>query len=73
VFNQKEQKMGEVKWSWSKEDFVVVVVLSTILWMPFSRADLSDQSASVEHYKMLSTVEYTGQGQFKHQTETVLT
>ncbi len=65
--------MKKVKWLWSKHGFGVIVALSVILWMPLCQAGLYDQNPNVEHYKMLSTVEYTGQGQFKHQVETMFT
>lgn len=64
--------MKKLIWFWSKHDFGVLLILIAILWAPLCNASLSD-STDVEHYKMLSTVEYTGQGQFKHQVETMLT
>ena len=65
--------MKKVERFWMKRDFGVMMALSAILWTPLCQAGLYDQNADVEHYKMLSTVEYTGQGQFKHQVETMLT
>ncbi|MFC1781707.1 hypothetical protein ACFLZ8_05545 [Planctomycetota bacterium] len=64
--------MEKVKWSLSKE-LLVVLVLCTIVYVPFCQANMLGEIPDVEHHKMLSTVEYTGQGQFKHQVETQLT
>ncbi|MBN2183178.1 MAG: hypothetical protein JW715_14800 [Sedimentisphaerales bacterium] len=56
-----------------KLDFGFIIALCAILWTPFCIAGIYEQDQEVEHYKMLSTVEYSGQGQFKHQVETTLT
>jgi hypothetical protein len=43
------------------------------LLLSFGRACWATEDGSVQHYKMLSSVEYSGQGQFKNQVETLLT
>ena len=58
---------------WARKDFFVMLVLSVALLVPFSRAGLAVEGQSTEHFKMLSTVEYTGKTQFKNQVETLLT
>lgn len=65
--------MKKLKLFWTKQNIGVLTVLCAILWMPICQAGIYEQNPDVEHYKMLSTVEYTGQGQFKHQVETMLT
>jgi len=65
--------MKKLKLFWTKQKIGALIVLCAILWMPISKAGIYEQNPDVDHYKMLSTVEYTGQGQFKHQVETMLT
>jgi len=65
--------MKKLFWFWLKQDLWMLLILSAILWTPLCQAGLYDSTPDVEHYKMLSTVEYTGQGQFKHQVETMFT
>jgi hypothetical protein len=57
----------------SKGNLGVIFALAVILWMPLSQAGQFNQNSNVGHYKMLSTIEYSGQGQFKHQVETLFT
>ncbi len=55
---------------------IVMLLLCPILWSSLCMGSYWGESAnniSVEHQKMLSTIEYTGDGQFKHQVETLLT
>ncbi len=49
----------------------MVVALSVILLLTFCKAGLAE-SESIQHYKLLSSVEYSGEGQFKNQVETLL-
>jgi hypothetical protein len=65
--------MEKLKLFWTKNSIGALVVLWTILWIPICQAGIYEQNQDVEYYKMLSTVEYTGQGQFIHQVETMLT
>ena len=55
---------------------IVMLLLCPILWSPLCMGSYwgeSPNNINVEHQKMLSTIEYTGDGQFKHQVETLLT
>jgi hypothetical protein len=51
---------------------IVIFVVNILFWAGLCRADIENQNRTTEHYKMLSSIEYTGQGQFKHQLETQL-
>lgn len=66
--------MKKVECFWSKLDSGLIIALCAILWTPLCQAGIGiyDQNQDIEHYKMLSTVEYTGEGQFRHQVETTL-
>jgi len=44
-----------------------------VLFQVFSATSLARAKETVQHYKMISTVEYTGQGQFRNQVETAFT
>ena len=54
---------------------IVMLLLCPILWSPLCLGSYwsENPNVSVDHQKMLSTIEYTGDGQFKHQVETLLT
>ena len=65
--------MEKLKLFWAKENIGTLIALCVTLWMPVCQAGVYEQNPDVDYYKMLSTVEYTGQGQFKHQVETMLT
>jgi hypothetical protein len=65
--------MEKLKLFWTEHNIGALIGLCTILWMPICQAGIYEQNPDVEYYKMLSTVEYTGQGQFTHQVETMLT
>ena len=55
--------------------YFIMLLLCTILCSPLCMAGYwgDNPNVSVEHQKMLSTIRYTGDGQFKHQVETLLT
>ncbi len=57
-----------------KISFAVTLLLCTILFSSLCKAGFwgENPNISVEHQKILSTIEYTGDGQFKHQVETLL-
>lgn len=63
----------KTKYFWSKLAFCLAVWLSLILSPLFSKAVLAAETESLQHYKMVSTVEYTGKGQFRNQAETIFT
>lgn len=65
--------MNRTKYFWARQDFCLVMVLSIVLVLPSGRAGLAAENESVQHFKMLSTVEYTGKSQFKNQVESLFT
>lgn len=56
---------------WALPEFCLVVLLVVFLLQPFVPA-LAENN-SVQHYKMFSTVEYSGKQKFKSQVETLVT
>jgi hypothetical protein len=69
--NCKSEK--KTKCSWSKLSFCLMMWLSLVLLPQFSKAVLAAENENLQHYKMISTVEYTGKGQFRNQAETIFT
>src|SRR3972149_7130866 len=53
--------------------FCLMISLEAALCPALANATQLAGNESVQHYKMLSSVEYSGQGQFKNQVETLLT
>lgn len=55
--------------------FILVILLCSVLWSPLCLAGYwgDNSNIEVEHQKVLSSIEYKGDGQFKHQVETLLT
>jgi len=51
---------------------LLVVLLSLGFFLP-AKALSAEKGDSLQHYKMLSSVEYTGKTQFRHQIETLVT
>lgn len=49
------------------------MALSVMLLLPSGATGLAREMESVQHYKMISSVEYTGGGQFRNQVETLFT
>jgi len=64
--------MSGSKFFLSRWKCCLMLVLGLLLLL-FGRACWATQDESVQHYKMLSSVEYSGQGQFRNQVETLLT
>ncbi len=64
--------MGGTKLFWSRQSYFLILALGLLL-LSFGRACWAMEDESVQHYKMLSSVEYSGQGQFRNQVETLLT
>ena len=50
-----------------------VIALACALLLAFGRPVAGAEKESTDHYKMLSSVEYSGQTQFRNQVETILT
>jgi len=52
-----------------RQDLCLMVVLSVMLTLAFGRAGLAVEGETVQHYKILSVVEYEGKGQFRSPVE----
>jgi hypothetical protein len=65
--------MNRTKCLWSRQDFYLIIALAVALALPSGKTILAAENESVQHYKMLSTVEYTGPTQFRNQVDTLLT
>ena len=75
-------RKSKTKCFWTGRDFCLMMTLSVVLLLPFAKVGLAAGSESVEHFKMLSTIEYTrsspflslkGKGQFRHEADTLFT
>lgn len=64
------RKLGDV---WSKQGLYLAMSLSVLLLPTFGRPSLASQDKTVHRYKLLSTLEYSGQGQFSSEFETLCT
>ena len=64
---------NKTKCFWHKHAFCLMMALSVVLSLSFSKAVLAAESEGVEHFKVLSTIEYAGKGQFRNQAETLFT
>lgn len=64
---------SKTKCFWTRGKYFWVVALSVFLFLPFNKTGLAAESESTQHYKMLSSVQYSGEGQFRNQVETLLT
>jgi len=65
---------NEKKCVLNRRDFCFMMVLSIMLLLPSSGITaLARETESVQHYKMISSVEYKGEGQFRNQVETLFT
>ena len=56
---------------WNRQGFYLIIALNVILLLPFCTACIAMEEESVQSYKMVSIVEYTGEGQFRNQVETL--
>ncbi len=66
-------RKSKTKCFWTGQGFYLMMTLSVVLLLLFGKVGLAARSESVQHFKMLSTVEYTGKGQFRHEDETLFT
>ncbi len=60
-------KTTEYFWPW--DDLRLIIILSLVLLL-FGAIASASESEDVQHYKMLSAIEYMGKGQFSNQSET---
>jgi hypothetical protein len=65
--------MNRTKCLWCRQDFYLIIALAIVLALPPGKTSLAAESESVQHYKMLSTVECTGPSQFRNQVDALLT
>ncbi|MFQ6034276.1 MAG: hypothetical protein ACE5NM_00310, partial [Sedimentisphaerales bacterium] len=56
---------------WSKQALCLAMSLSVVLLSSFGRVSLASQNEAIHYYKLFSTLEYSGQSQFRNQFETV--
>jgi len=64
---------SKTKCFWAKQGFYLMMALSAVLLLTFGKVSLAVENESTQHFKMLSTVEYSGKGQFRNQIETLFT
>ena len=65
--------MDKRKRFWAGQEFWLKFVVSVTLLLSFGDVCLGTESEGVQHYKMLSTVEYAGNTQFRNQVEMLFT
>jgi hypothetical protein len=65
--------MNRTKCLGSRQYFYLIVALAVVLTLLPGKTSLAAENESVQHYKMLSTVEYTGSNQFRNQVDALLT
>lgn len=63
---------SKTKCLWTGQGFYLVMALSLVL-LSFAKVGLAATNESVQHFKMLSTIEYADKGQFRNQAETQFT
>lgn len=64
---------NETKGFLDRRNICLVMALSVMLLLSSGTTGLAREMESVQHYKMISSVEYTGGGQFRNQVETLFT
>jgi hypothetical protein len=65
--------MSKLREFWGKRMFRMAMLLSVALLLAFGSPSLASQSETVHRYKLLSTLEYSGQSQFSNEFETIYT
>ena len=65
--------MSEIKCFLSRQGFWMIMALSIMLSASSGITGLAGEQESVQHFKMISVVEYTGKEQFRNQAETLFT
>jgi hypothetical protein len=64
---------NETKGFSERRGFGLTMALSVMLLLPSGTTGLTREMESEQHYKMISSVEYAGRGQFRNQVETLFT
>ncbi len=70
---KRSQVKSRTKYFVTKWNCRLIIVVNVALLLAFGRAGLAAENETVQHYKMLSTVEYSGKGQFRNHIEAVFT
>ncbi len=70
---KRSQIKSRTKYFITRWNCRLIIVVNVALLLLFGRAGLAAESEGTQHYKMLSTVEYAGKGQFRNQIEAVFT
>ncbi len=65
--------MNKVKLFSPSQGLFLTLALILTLSLPLNRVSVGAEGENVQHYKMLSTIEYAGQSQFRNQVEGLLT
>jgi hypothetical protein len=65
--------MNRTRYFWARQYFCLVMILSVVLVLSSGKVGLATEDESVQHFKMLSSVEYAGKSQFKNLVETLFT
>jgi hypothetical protein len=64
---------NKIKCFWSRQAFVLMMSAGVVLSLFLAKAGLAKGNETTQHFKMVSSVEYTGQGQFKNRVELLFT
>lgn len=64
---------NKIKCFWSRQAFVLMMSVGVVLSLFLAKAGLAKGNETTQHFKMVSSVEYTGQGQFKNRVELLFT
>ena len=57
---------NKIKCFWSRQAFVLMMSVGVVSSLFLTKAGLAKGNETTQHFKMISSVEYTGQGQFKN-------
>ncbi len=64
---------NKIKCFWSRQAFVLMMSAGVVLSLFLAKAGLAKGNETTQHFKIVSSVEYTGQGQFKNRVELLFT
>lgn len=64
---------NKIKYFWSRQAFVLMMSVGVVSSLFLTKAGLAKGNETTQHFKMISSVEYTGQGQFKNRVELLFT
>ena len=64
---------NKIKCFWSRQAFVLMMSVGVVSSLFLAKAGLAKGNETTQHFKMISSVEYTGQGQFKNRVELLFT